>query len=48
MNDVVKVVGKHLHTIRKKSGKRVSLVGWSLAGFTRASSRPPIPIWCAR
>ncbi len=33
MNDVVKVVGERLHAIRKKSGKRVSLVGWSLGGL---------------
>ena len=48
MNDVVKGVGKRLYSIRKSSGKRVSLVGWSLAGCTRASSRPPTPTWCAR
>jgi pimeloyl-ACP methyl ester carboxylesterase len=27
------VVGERLHAIRKKSGKRVSLVGWSLGGL---------------
>ncbi len=33
MNEVVRVVGNRLHAIRKKSGQRVSLVGWSLGGL---------------
>ena len=33
MTEVVTVVGKQLHTIKKKTGKRVSLVGWSLGGL---------------
>jgi pimeloyl-ACP methyl ester carboxylesterase len=33
MDDVVKTVGKQLHRIRKQSGQRVSLVGWSLGGL---------------
>lgn len=33
MGDVVRLVGERLHAIRKKSGKRVSLVGWSLGGL---------------
>jgi len=33
MDEVVTVVGKQLHTLTKKSGKRVSLVGWSLGGL---------------
>ncbi len=30
---MIRIVGKQLHGIKKKSGKRVSLVGWSLGGL---------------
>jgi pimeloyl-ACP methyl ester carboxylesterase len=33
MSEVVTVVGKQLYKIKKRSGKRVSLVGWSLGGL---------------
>lgn len=33
MDEVIQVVGKRLHRIKKDSGKRVSLVGWSLGGL---------------
>ncbi|MBK6286644.1 MAG: alpha/beta hydrolase [Gammaproteobacteria bacterium] len=33
MDTVIGIVGKQLHDIKKKSGKRVSLVGWSLGGL---------------
>lgn len=33
MNEVVRAVGNQLHKLKKKSGKKVSLVGWSLGGL---------------
>ena len=33
MDTEIGIVGKQLHDIKKKSGKRVSLVGWSLGGL---------------
>jgi len=33
MDEVVRIVGKQLYSIKRKSGKRVSLVGWSLGGL---------------